>query len=212
MDVMKRFMAVGALLAALACGAADGDFLLLWQIDEPDIERIGGGSTPIADFTVKGSTVNRVQVGVTDTTTGKLVEYLELWSYNGETAVAENLHTTAMILPDVEGDYCAGPTYANIGDYRDPKYTFAIELGNYNNGQFNVMAKSESYTYAMLQADPNDEGVNHITAGELFIPSYLAWTGARYVEAQASAVPEPSGGLLLLVGASLLALRRRRAV
>lgn len=204
----KTFGAVVALLAAFACGAADGDFLLLWQVDEPDIERIGGGSTPIADFSVGGRAVNRVQVGVTDTTTGGLVRYLELWSYNGETAVAENLHTTAMILPDGEGDYCAGPTYANIGDYRDAKYTFAIELGNYNNGQFDVMAKSESYTYAMLQADPNDEGVNHITAGELFIPSYLAWTGARYTEV--TSVPEPSGGLLMLVGAALLALRRRR--
>jgi hypothetical protein len=60
--------------------------------------------------------------------------------------------------------------------------------------------ESERVSYGDLVAK------NHITAWEHDYPSYgQAWSPSSY-----TVVPEPSGGILLLIGGALLALRRKR--
>lgn len=79
----------------------------------------------------------------------------------------------------------------------DPEYTFVLELVN---DAYEVQGYGmNAATYSQL----HDAGV--IASFDDIAPvSYTAWN-AGYV-----AIPEPTSGLLLMLGASLLALRRRR--
>ena len=62
--------------------------------------------------------------------------------------------------------------------------------------------ESEKVSYGDLVAQ------KHITAWEHDYPSYgQAWSPSSY-----TVVPEPSGGMLWLIGGALLALRRKREV
>ena len=92
------------------------------------------------------------------------------------------------------------PLYAALPD--DPSsLSFAIELGNYNNGTWTTLATSGSLDYTSLQS----AGYTYMpSSGELALATLTAWAPTAY------SVPEPSSGLLLLLGASLLALKRRR--
>ena len=194
---MKNFFLIVVLSSAVATArAGSSDYLLLWQVEDPVVELIGGGSTQLSDLVDQfGNYADSVRVAVTDTSTGGVIDYLNFWYYNPTPTDTPPVST--MWLDD---EFAAGPTYANIGDYTQGSYTFAIELGNYNNSTWNVMAVSESYTYQDLISR---DIYNHISAGDLSLPGYMAWTGGAYV------VPEPGGGLMLLIGVGVLALRRR---
>ena len=80
-------------------------------------------------------------------------------------------------------------------------YSFYIELMRYNETSdvWEVAALSDIQTYSALK------NLNYIDReDEPSIPS-LVWHGTSYM------VPEPSGGLLVLIGTGLLALRRRKS-
>ena len=90
------------------------------------------------------------------------------------------------------GDYSAG----------SPEYSFIVELGNiawnsdFSDGTWTTVATSAAATYSSL--------ANYIQKSfDLDLPQSQIWTPVAFV-----AVPEPSSGLLTLVGFALLALRR----
>lgn len=195
---MKKAAFSVLLLAAVAASGGESDFLLLWQVEDPVVGLIGGGNCQLSDLVDRfGNYADSARVAVTDTTTGQVVNYLSFWYYDPDPTCTPPV--TTMWLDD---EFAAGPTYANIGNYTQGSYTFAIELGNYYNSTWNVMAVSESYTYADLISR---DTYNHISAGDLSLPGYMAWTGGAFV------VPEPSTGLTLLLGLAILSLRRGRA-
>ena len=88
-----------------------------------------------------------------------------------------------------------------LGQYGNDSYSFFVEMANYADGQFQTVATGATYTY-----------------NELVSSGYVATGATSTAAAQAaasqanmgSAVPEPSSGLLLLMGGAMLALRRRR--
>ena len=83
-----------------------------------------------------------------------------------------------------------------------PEYSFIIELGNVTNadGWTTVAQGSLPMTYTQLA----NAGYIH-PKFDLNPPASMIWTPGSF-----QAVPEPSGGLLTLMGVALLALRRRR--
>ena len=141
------------------------------------------------------------------------------WQAVAESA-EQNFETAFLVVSDKEGnvvnsslaDADALPgtspsktevTQATLDGYESDAYLFYVEMCNYNsaNNSYDVVATGYKYGY-----------------GDLVSSGYVA-TGAvdaRTAKASAaagnmgSAVPEPSSGLLLVIGGAMLALRRRR--
>ena len=114
--------------------------------------------------------------------------YLPNGSSSGNEWIAGNNGSTelsAAILGDASADYSG--------------WSFFIELQNYDaeNGWY-TSGRSDTYTYNQISSS------SFSTSSSLSTVSPTAW-------APSVPVPEPTSGLLMLVGGALLALRRRRA-
>lgn len=223
---MKSLHHILALLVAGMCfaaNAAEDDFLLYWQVDDPVIDVFGNGlkgektgETSIAQLigeTGKEDWV--VKVGVY-TKSGDYVNYVNLWHSD------DPFRWTDPVIDHIaidSEDYDAGPSYANIGNYVTLKeggnknvatdwtsgeYVFALELGYWENDSFTQMAKSEEWSYEDFISN-SPEGHSYIKSTQLQLPDTMEWTGGRYVE-----TPEPTSGMLVLFGLSFLALRRKQ--
>ena len=88
-----------------------------------------------------------------------------------------------------------------LGQYGNDGYSFFVEMANYANNQFQTVATGATYTYNELVSS------GYVAAGP--IDSFTAAANASNFN-MGSPIPEPSSGLLLLMGGAMLALRRRR--
>ncbi len=101
----------------------------------------------------------------------------------------------------LEGINFAGTTTTDLASYGITESTgsFYIELGTYDNGNFTAIAHSEMITYA--------ETANYRTSFQTAVSSMQAWSGGSF---SPGAVPEPTSGLMVLIGTALLGVKRRR--
>ena len=107
-------------------------------------------------------------------------------------------------LPSEGGTYDSGNF--NTTSYDNTAYTYFIELATYDStsGNYTAVAQSAPKTWA----ETGVTAINPTQLSELINTNQLQarlWTGGSY-----TAVPEPTSSLMLLVGLSMLALRRRR--
>ena len=120
---------------------------------------------------------------------------------------------------DQDGNSISDPqTYLSLADDADVKYLAKGEDGAWFDVTGYDAASPERYFLVELVNDNLEtqgagtpvawSDISHLVVSDFssVTPiSYTAWNNPGFVS-----VPEPSGGLLMLLGASLLALRRRR--
>ena len=116
----------------------------------------------------------------------------ELWALNTTTNEKTSLSDGLIDAP-------TGIQQADITAYgTDSTFKFYVELVNYTTG-----ASSDGYKWSYNELSQS----GYIATNALDAPDVRATVAAHTNFAQA---PEPTSGLLLLIGGSLLALRRRR--
>ena len=217
-----RLAALAAAVLTASLGFAGEGDVLYWMVDgsatiTTDAE--AGTSTTISDFfdniqsknypafdslnTGEGSAfAARVRV-----TGGNIQDdqdvFLDLYipGYGVDTGNGD----LGVLFSDNGGYWGAGVPTGNqspLGGYSagSPEYSFIVELGNIDSSDnWTTVATSASVAYSSLS--------DYIHQTFDINPSSLAaWTPTAF-----TAVPEPSGGLLMAVGLALLALRRKRS-
>ncbi len=199
---MKKVVkiAFGVLLACAACAHAE-DLLLYFQIvDSPTIVDFEGNEMAWNAYTWSNN-------GTTYT-----VNSARVVSMNGDEATPLVLGfadegdfvSSGISMMPMDATYLPTDLYAVLPSDAS-SLSFAIELGNYNNGTWTTLATSGSLAYSSLESAEGLAGYTYLTT-----PDGLSLTGLTAWAPQTYPVPEPSSGLLMLIGASLLALRRRR--
>lgn len=202
--LVRLVVLFAAVLIAPAARADADDFMILWwQVGDPGDESDDGVS--LQKVVVQG--VN----GAPSTTAYDLgVNAARIRATSGDTETYLNMiNPNAQFNPtiarlDFDMDYMNVPTLwrADITDFASgsPAYMFVVELGNYENGEWSTLAVSETVSYSDLS---NSQAI--VPSNVEYNPHYVKpWVAESYV------VPEPTSGMLVLVGAALLALRRRK--
>ncbi len=203
---------VAAFLLFCAGGALGDPNVLWWMVDSNASVSDGTTTSSIQDFftsygAVDGETsyyAARVKVqggSITEDT------FLDLYYYDDELGDFSTYDGAYGIDfgDSGSGYWGAGVPEgmpANIDDYNgsaSPEYTFLVEIGHVVDDTWTTIATSEPSSYADLADDISTSIINP--------PDYGTWTPAVFTAV--APVPEPSSGLLLLIGSALLALRRR---
>jgi hypothetical protein len=190
-NVLKKVLLLTAAFAlALSCEAAGGGEVLWWMIGE------NYGS--ITGTTEDGqTTMTAAQLGVTDARIGYEDAsgnrtYLTLYGIDDQGTVHALEGAAGVGLP---AEY-----FADLSGISDLGYSFVLELGHWENNQWINTSMEASATYQELVAG------KHISNWDNTAPTYgTPWTPSNF-----SVVPEPSSGLMVLVGTALLMLRRKR--
>ena len=181
------FLLFAGLLASMCLKAEDGGTILWWLIEDssnpPPVDWYGTPAT-MADI---GADSARLRVD----DAGGTVAYLDFY-----------------MLDPISGDYelWSGPeggsipvwAFTDIAGYTSPEYKFSVELGQWESGDWvKSLAFSEPVSYATI--------AEHVgTWEEMLGPDATPWSPSSYT------VPEPSAGLLMMLGAAALVLRRKQ--
>ena len=195
--------------AALTAGVASaGDDVLYWMIDNSATVEKDGVTSSISSFfesydAPDGSAfAARVRVTGGDIQDGQDV-FLDL--YIPGYGLAEGGGEYGVEFSEVGGYWGAGVPTGNqspSGDFSagSPEYSFIVELGNIDSSDnWTTVATSAAATYSSLG--------NYIHQTFDINPGQIAvWAPTAF----SVPVPEPSSGLLTLIGFAFLALRRKR--
>jgi len=189
------------MIAARNAIAGDVD-VLYWMVDDNATVTSGGDTVSIRDFIGDSSLAARVRV-----TGGDITEdtFLDLYVGDGQVWSGE----LGVDFEDIGAGYVgAGVPYGNqspSGDYSSgsPEYAFTVELGNLayddtDGWSWTTVATSATKVYSELGSYIHE--TFDMTPGVQAI-----WTPTEFI-----AVPEPTSGMLAILGMALLALRRRR--
>ena len=180
--------------------------VLWWETNDPeDIEvecRDEQGNLTGETTTADALHVTDVRIRVSGGDAGDDT-YLQMAYFDDETGqvvVGNTPGTTVVAVPTYDVYAYLGPDGYN---YDNAAYSFTIELGSWVNGTWNVLAESETASYAALAGHISPGG------GGLDVPTALPWIPDRFYVVP---VPEPGTTLLIVIGCVVLALRRRPAI
>lgn len=204
---LKMTAFAAALLMAGVASAGEND-VLYWMIDSSATveDTKTGTSTTIGEFFDSYAPAGSAFAARVRVTGGNITDDTFLDLYIPDYGVDVGGGEYGVEFGDDSGYWGAGVPTGNqspSGNYSagSPEYSFIVELGNIDSSDnWTTVATSASATYSSL-ADYIHQTFD-IKPGQLAI-----WTPTHF-----TAVPEPSGGLLTLMGVALLALRRKRLV
>ncbi len=201
MNMTTVKIALGAALACTACARAEDTLLYFQIVDSPTVVTLTGSevawddyvwSHNDTDYTINAARVVALQGGEP---TPLLLGYSNEGTFN----------SSGLSMMPMDSSFLPTTLYAVVTDYGTGEWSFAIELGNYDNGLWTTLASSATLAYADLQNAGGQNGYTYLTTADaLSLNGLQAWAPESYP------VPEPSSGLLALIGAALLTLRRRR--
>ncbi len=208
---LASLAAVAAALLTVGVSSAGENDVLYWMVDgSTALATEDGTMTTVraflesADSSTGSSFAARVRVMGGDITGDT---FLQLYDDDG---VAYDGDLGVDFGKTDAGYWGAGVPDGNIspsGDYSagTPEYSFIVEIGNVvwnatgDDGTWTTVATSSAATYSSLASFI-------VPLGDIKPSGMVAWNPTQF-----QAVPEPSGGLLVPLGAALLALRRKRA-
>jgi len=215
--MIARLYRLAVLAAALMASTVlvAGEEILYWMVDDSSIVNWWNDAGEQASGTVseffdsfgtpeEGSAfAARIRVTGGDIQDGENV-FLDLYipGYGVDTGGGEY----GVEFSNVGGYWGAGVPAGNespSGDYAagSPEYCFSVELGNLDSSDnWTTVAYGEPASYTSLGAYIHE-------TFDLNPGQFAVWTPTTF----GTDVPEPSSGLLLLIGGALLALRRKKA-
>ena len=180
-----------ATCVCLAEGDPVGEYLMYWMVD------YSGKATDMATQ-VDGKTaegwINPNRETANDFNWSRLVAVVD----------GEKVTVGAAELNDLKAGSTDTPLVADLRGVSGPITSFAVEFFNYNvlDGSLSLLGWTESIT--------PDELVAQGKIADFRDPKYPQASYAVWSPKEFAAVPEPTSGLLLLIGGALLALRRKQ--
>ena len=202
---MKEILLL-VLLAGFA--SATNASYLIWQVNESDYTGTGLATS----MGWNAAIVYQVEGGASQVSTWNATDANnKMDPMSGASVVGVNYlvdgaridtsETLGSVIPAMPEGQSIAAQIVNSGD--SSGYAYYIELVNYDfsgDGKVNrVIARSNAYTYANLTGNITDS--LSITT----VSGISAWHGSNF-----TAVPEPTSGLMVLLGAAALGLRRRK--
>ena len=182
--------------------------VLYWMVSDGATVNDHGTIFSISDF-LPAETDDSFSAARIRVTGGDITGDVFLDVYDSDGTLQVGSGALGIAFGDNGGYWGAGVptgTQSPLGEYAgmSPEYSFIVEIGNcswdVSSGTaswVNTVAVSEATKYSDLSRYIHPSFDLNPSAGSV-------WSPTSYN------VPEPSGGLLLLVGGALLALRRRR--
>ena len=178
-----------ATCVCLAEGDPVGEYLMYWMVDYSG--KAGDMAAQVTDKANAGW-INQGRNPNNDFNWSRLVAVVD----------GEKVTVGAAELVDLKAGTEADPLVADLSGVSGPITSFAVEFFNDSDGSLSLLGWTESITPDELLAQGK---IADFRDPKYPQASYDVWSPKEF-----AAVPEPTSGLLLLIGGALLALRRKQ--
>lgn len=183
-----------ATCVCLAEGDPVGEYLMYWMVDYSG--KATDMATQVAEKAADG------WINLSPNTGNDFTANDFKWSRLVAVVNGEKVTVGAAELVDLKAGTEADPLVADLSGLSGPITSFAVEFFNDSDGSLSLLGWTESIT--------PDELVANGMIADFRDPKYPQASYAVWSPMEFAAVPEPTSGLLLLIGGALLALRRKQ--
>ena len=178
-----------ATCVCLAEGDPVGEYLMYWMVDYSGMASEMATQVEVAEV---GGWINPNRDKANDFNWSRLVAVVD----------GEKVTVGAAELTSLQAGSTTDPLVADLSGLSGPITSFAVEFFNDSNGSLSLLGWTESITPDELLAQGK---IADFRDPKYPQASYDVWSPKEF-----AAVPEPTSGLLLLIGGALLALRRKQ--